>query len=61
MNTAATIARIAMWIMIGVIVLSFFISGAWVRIVWGIAAAICLICILIVAYSKNSNRSNRRR
>lgn len=56
MNTAARIARIAMWVMIGAIVLTFFISEAWVRIVWVVAAVVCLICILIVAYYKNKNR-----
>lgn len=56
MNTAARIARIAMWVMIGAIVLTFFISEAWVRIVWVVAAVVCLICILIVAYYKNRNR-----
>lgn len=56
MQKVAAIARIAMWVMIGVIVLSFFVSGTWVRIVWVIAAVVCLICILIVAYLKNKNR-----
>jgi hypothetical protein len=56
MNTAAMIARIAMWIMIGAIVLTFFTSAAWVRIIWVVAAIICLIAVLIVAYQKNRNR-----
>ena len=56
MNTAARIARIAMWVMIGAIVLTFFISEAWVRIVWVVAAVVCLVCILVVAYYKNRNR-----
>jgi hypothetical protein len=56
MNTAARIARLAMWVMIGAIVLTFFISASWVRIVWVVAAAVCLVCILIVAYQKNRNR-----
>ncbi len=56
MNFAARLARISMWIMIGAILLTFFISAAWVRIVWVVAAIVCLICILIVAYYKNRNR-----
>jgi uncharacterized membrane protein YoaK (UPF0700 family) len=56
MYTAARIARIAMWVMVGAIVVTFFTSAAWVKIVWVVAAAVCLICVLIVAYQKNRNR-----
>lgn len=56
MNTAARIARIAMWVMIAAIVLTFFTSEAWVRILWVVAAVVCLVCILLVAYLKNRNR-----
>lgn len=52
MNKAATVARIAMWIMIGVVVLSFFVKSRWITIAWVTAAAVCLVCILIVAYYK---------
>ncbi|HKG68890.1 MAG TPA: hypothetical protein VKA92_08475 [Segetibacter sp.] len=51
-STAARVAVIAMWVMIGVIVLSFFFSGPWIRIIWAIAAVVCLIGLLIVAYNK---------
>ena len=53
MNKIANIARVAMWVMIGVILLSFFFTGPWIRIVWVVAAVVCLICVLIVAASKN--------
>lgn len=52
MNTAATIARIAMWIMIGAVVLSFFIRSRWITIIWVSAAVVCLVCLLIVAAAK---------
>jgi hypothetical protein len=52
MQTAALIARIAMWIMIAAIVASFFTKGRWITITWISAASVCLICILIVAGSK---------
>lgn len=61
MNTAATVARIAMWVMIAVIVLSFFIKGTWITVTWVIAAVVCLICTLIVANSKNRSGKNWRR
>ena len=51
-SPAARVAVIAMWVMIGVIVLSFFLSGPWIRIIWAIAAVLCLVCLLIVAYGK---------
>jgi hypothetical protein len=38
--------------MIGVIVLSFFITGAWIKILWAIAAAVCLICLFIMVITK---------
>lgn len=56
MNTAARIARIAMWVMIGAIILTFFIRDSWVRTLWVIAAVVCLISILFVAYYKSKNR-----
>ncbi|MCU7551915.1 hypothetical protein OCK74_22535 [Chitinophagaceae bacterium LB-8] len=56
MLTAARIARIAMWVMVVAILATFFTSAAWVKIVWVVAAAVCLISILIVAYQKNRNR-----
>jgi FtsH-binding integral membrane protein len=56
MNIAARIATIAMWVMIGAIILTFFTSSSWVRIVWVIAAVVCLISVLVVAYNKNRNR-----
>jgi hypothetical protein len=49
----AGIAKFAMWIMIGVIVLSFFIKSRWITITWVVAAAVCLLCTLIVAFNKN--------
>lgn len=52
MHTAAKLARIAMWVMIGAIVLSFFIQERWVRMVWVAAAIVCFVCVLIVAVSK---------
>jgi hypothetical protein len=52
MNAAATIARIALWIMIGAVVLSFFVRSRWITITWVTAAVVCLICMLIVAASK---------
>lgn len=52
MNTAATIARIAMWIMIGAVVMSFFVRSRWITITWVSAAVVCLVCVLIVAASK---------
>lgn len=51
-SKAARVAIAAMWVMIGVIVLSFFFSGRWIGIVWAIAAAVCLICVIIVGYNK---------
>lgn len=51
-SKAARAAVAAMWVMIGVIVLGFFFSGPWIRITWAIAAAVCLICTIIVAYNK---------
>jgi len=59
MRTAAMIARIAMWIMIGAIVLSFFKRGPLITTTWIIAAVICGICILIVAVSKPTGRRRR--
>ena len=56
MHKLANIARIAMWIMIGMILLGFFIKGSWIRIVWIIAAVICLVCVLIIGYNKNRGR-----
>jgi hypothetical protein len=52
MNTAATIARIAMWIMITAVVLSFFMRSRWITITWVSAAVVCVICMVIVAASK---------
>lgn len=55
MNRLATVARIAklaMWIMIGVIVLSFFVKSRWITITWIVAAVVCLICTLIVGFNK---------
>lgn len=52
MNTAATIARIAMWIMIAAVVLSFFTRSRWITITWVSAAVVCVICMVIVATSK---------
>ena len=51
-SKAARIATVAMWVMIGVILLSFFISAPWIRAVWAIAAVVCIICMIIVGYSK---------
>jgi len=59
MRTAALVARIAMWIMIAVIVLSFFMKGRWITITWIAAAVVCGVCILIVAMSKNPGRRRR--
>ena len=56
MRTAALVARIAMWIMIGAIVLSFFTKGRWITITWITAAVVCAVCILIVALSKGPRR-----
>jgi hypothetical protein len=56
MNNAARIANIAMWVMIGAIILTFFTSSSWVRIVWVIAAVVCLVSVLIVANHKRKNR-----
>ena len=52
MNKAATIASIAMWIMIGAVVASFFIRSRWITILWVSAAVVCLVCTLLVAYYK---------
>lgn len=52
MQTAATIARVAMWIMIGAVVLSFFVRSRWITYTWISAAVVCLICLLVVAASK---------
>lgn len=49
----ARMAKVAMWIMIGVIILSFFIKSKWITILWVIAAAVCLVCTLIVGFNKN--------
>lgn len=57
MKAAATIARIAMWIMIGAIVLGFFIRSNVTKVVWAVAALVCIVCMLIVAFGKNRRRS----
>lgn len=57
MNVFAKIAQVAMWIMIGVIVLSLFMKATWLTVVWIAAAVVCLICILLVAYYKRKDRT----
>ena len=59
MRTAALVARIAMWIMIAAIVLSFFMKGRWITTTWIVAAVVCGVCILIVAMSKNPGGRRR--
>jgi hypothetical protein len=49
----ARIAKIAMWIMIIVLILSFFTKSKWITITWIVAAAVCLLCTLLVAFNKN--------
>ena len=50
---AVRIAKAAMWIMIAAIVLSFFVKSRWITITWIAAALVCLICTLLVAFTKN--------
>jgi hypothetical protein len=52
LSKIARLAQVAMWVMIGVILLSFFFTGPWIRIIWAVAAAVCLICVFIVGYNK---------
>jgi FtsH-binding integral membrane protein len=52
LSVLAFTAKAAMWIMIGVIVLSFFVRSRWITIIWIVAAVICLICTLLVGYHK---------
>jgi FtsH-binding integral membrane protein len=52
MYTAAKIASVAMWVMIGALVASFFMRSRWITIVWVSAAVVCLVCTLLVAYYK---------
>lgn len=56
MNTAALIARIALWIMIGAVVLSFFVRSRWITITWISAAVVGVVCLLVVAASGNRNQ-----
>jgi hypothetical protein len=56
MKNAARIANTAMWVMIGAIVLTFFSSASWIKIVWVVAAVACLVCVLIVAFNKRKNK-----
>lgn len=60
MKTLVTVSRIAMWVMIGAIVLTFFFKGTWITVLWGTAATVCLVCILIVAFNKNNGRRRSR-
>lgn len=55
MNRFARIASIAMWVMIGALVMSFFVRSRWVTIIWVSAAVVCLVCTLLVAYYKSRN------
>lgn len=52
MRSAATISRIALWIMIGAVVASFFVRSRWITIIWVSAAVVCVVCLLIVAAAK---------
>jgi uncharacterized membrane protein SirB2 len=56
MYRAAKIASIAMWVMIGALVLSFFVRSRWITIIWVSAAVVCLVCTLLVAYYKSRNK-----
>lgn len=58
MNNAAKIANIAMWVMVAAIILTFFTSSSWVKILWGIAAVVCLVSVIIVANQKRRNRKD---
>lgn len=57
MNKLATISRIAMWVMIGALVLTFFMRGRWLTVLWLAAAIVCLVCVLLIAAGKNRGRS----
>ena len=59
MKTLVNVSRIAMWVMIGALALSFFQRGRWITILWVAAAIVCLVCLLLIASGKR-NRSNRR-
>ena len=52
MKSAVTISRIAMWIMIGAVVASFFVRSRWITITWVAAAVVCVVCLVIVAMAK---------
>lgn len=59
MRTLANISKIAMWVMIGALVLSFFQRGRWITILWVAAAVVCLVCLLLIASGRNT-RGRRR-
>ncbi|ANE51567.1 hypothetical protein [Flavisolibacter tropicus] len=59
MRTAVRVARIAMWIMIVAIVLSFFMKGKWITVTWITAASVCLVSTIVVALRKPSGGAKR--
>lgn len=52
MRTWATLSRIGMWVMIGALVLSFFVKGRWITITWVSGAVLCGISLLMVTLQR---------
>jgi hypothetical protein len=44
------VAKVAMWIMISLFMLSFFFRSWWITIIWMATAVVCLFCTLMVGY-----------
>lgn len=52
MKQWAFLSRVGMWVMIGALVLSFFVKGRWVTITWISGAVLCGIGLLLVVLQR---------
>ncbi len=46
------LSRIGMWVMLGALVLSFFVKGKWITAIWITGAVVCGICLLLLVVQR---------
>lgn len=52
MRNLVLLSRVGMWVMIGALVLSFFVKGKWVTVTWVSGAVICGLSLLLLSRQK---------